>query len=108
MRTIALTFTLLLYSITVSAQAPLVIKASVQTNYMPSLRLDNDRYNEQRFFGFEISFLSRDTWISEIGFHYTPGYHSSMDFSYGITVVHNFLEIINQRFKVGLYAGRIK
>ncbi len=93
---------------TVNNKQPLAIKASVQTNYMPSLRLDNDRYNEQRSLGFEISFLSSGTWVSEIGFHYTRGIHSSVAFSYGVTAAHILLENVSQRFKIGFYAGRIK
>lgn len=107
MRLVALSFIFFLCSSAVFAQQSL-IKIHVQANYSPVLQLNNSNSNQAQSIGFKLSLYNFNDVPVEVGFRYSPGYRSSVAFSYGLTFAYIFLRDDDYLLKAGLNGGRIK
>lgn len=79
-------------------------KISIQTNSLPSLRINSAIHEGGSSQGILLSVSNQGT---DLGLRLFRGYDDSIDFSYGISAGLMFAKVHNHKFKGGLHLDRI-
>lgn len=108
MKTTVTFIILFLASTSASAQKTSYIDIGIYSNYTPAYRLNNDHHGSAKSFELNLSVPIIKNTPLELHLLLATGYHSSVQYSYGIGISYIFFENNDHWLKGGIKSGRIK